>query len=114
MTRDDVFELQLFLGAVNEDIVSSASASGLPRVQLSYLPVLCALAEGNTRVGDVAERLGITQQAVGKTLRHMAKDTFITIDTDKKDKRARVALLTNQGRSLLTVFDAVSENWDAE
>lgn len=114
MTREDVFELQLFLGMVNEDIVTSAKASGMSKVQPSYLPVLCALAEGNTRVGSVADRLSITQQAVGKTLRHMQTDGLITIRSEKEDKRARYAQITEKGQSLLSVFDAVAENWEAE
>lgn len=114
MTRDDVFELHLFLSAVTGDIISSAKASGMGVVQPAYIPVLCAIAEKITRVGDIAERLDITQQAVGKTLRHMKKDSLITIGPDEHDGRVKRARLTAQGDALLRVFDAVADNWDAE
>ena len=72
------------------------------------LRTLIALHRGGAlRVSDIADRVRITQQAVGKTLRMLQHDNMLVINTDESDRRAKLVELTTTGKTeLRTIIGA--------
>jgi DNA-binding MarR family transcriptional regulator len=70
------------------------------------LPYLLALRHGPCYVGDLAQRVGVTQQATGKMLTLMEAHNLSRRIVDKADRRGKFASLTPTGLRLLE-----SVNW---
>ncbi|WP_197484150.1 MarR family winged helix-turn-helix transcriptional regulator [Halioglobus sp. HI00S01] len=65
------------------------------------------------RVGTLAERLAVTQQAAGKLLKNMEIAELVVITKDAVDGRARQARLTELGaEAVALVSDAMSATED--
>jgi DNA-binding MarR family transcriptional regulator len=62
---------------------------------LSHVPHGCS-------VGDIAEAMEVNQPAVSKTLRALAEQGAVVIETPADDARRRVVRLTASGTDLLT------------
>jgi len=61
------------------------------------------------RVTTIAERVGITQQAVGKTITRLAEKGWLTQDSDPTDGRARMVQLTKRGTDVVDFLGALWE-----
>lgn len=57
--------------------------------------------DGKMLVGEVAEKVGITQQAVGKALKVLALHDEVTITINQADRRAKNIEITNTGLNCL-------------
>ena len=57
--------------------------------------------DGPQLIGELAEKLGITQQAVGKALKVLALHEEVTIEADKADMRAKLITITPKGLTTL-------------
>jgi DNA-binding MarR family transcriptional regulator len=62
-----------------------------------------------TTVGDLAEALVMDSGALAHTLKPLARDGFVCVTVDPKDRRNRLITLTWQGRTKLAETDAL---WD--
>jgi DNA-binding MarR family transcriptional regulator len=60
------------------------------------------------RVTEIAESVGITQQAVGKTLTSLHALELLTISVDQTDARARLVRITPKG---ITALETISKEW---
>lgn len=75
---------------------------------------LQALGSGAT-AGELATRLGVTKQAVAKTISRLEADGYVVRAVDAGDSRRKLVTPTDRGRALLaasaTAFDAVLDDW---
>jgi DNA-binding MarR family transcriptional regulator len=62
------------------------------------------LVEGPVTIGELAERLGITQQAVSKTVAELTAAGYVHREPDAADGRVRRVALTGRGHA--AVHDA--------
>ena len=68
------------------------------------LESLYTIAEGVTQVQHIADEMEITQQAVGKSLKAMAAEGYVTIATSPIDRRAKVLTLTVRGHKVMALL----------
>lgn len=114
MTLEEVMDLRGLMLGIEGDLKSACEASRMGYVQAPFLPVAAAIHDGSKRVKEVAEFAGITQQAVGKTLRLMEKHGLVVIGTDSGDGRAKSLSLTIQGEAFITIAETVCNSWGYE
>jgi DNA-binding MarR family transcriptional regulator len=82
------------------------------RMQASRLHYLLRLRYRNMSIGEIAESIGVTQQAAGKMVTAMRWEGLVTKDIDRGDKRAKVVAITPDGKNLLKSVNWNSINWD--
>ena len=76
--------------------------------QPSQMPLLTALhRHGPQTVGDLAERIGISQPAVTRILSRLLELGLIEASRDERDQRTRTIALTNQGREAMDLATTV-------
>lgn len=101
--RRNDFLLRSLLHAVywvDESLQSSMEASGLPRIPRSWSLVLVNLADGVTRPIKLAQNIGVSRQAMHKTLEEMARQGLIEIRQDPEDRRANVVAFSPRAEQL--------------
>jgi DNA-binding MarR family transcriptional regulator len=84
---------------------------GHDRIRGSHFSIATCLDEGGQSLGELAARVGITQQATGKLLRDLEFGGYASSSTDARDKRARIIKLTGIGvelqRDLAAILDEI-------
>jgi DNA-binding MarR family transcriptional regulator len=73
---------------------------GHDRIRGSHFSIATCLDEAGQTLGELAARVGITQQATGKLLRDLEFGGYASSSTDARDKRARIIRLTDIGMAL--------------
>ncbi len=93
----DLGYLALFLGRrVNELIVQRLLRAGFKHVRESHGYVIQHLIEGDRSIGDLAHRMGVTQQAASKTVAEMVRLGILEANT-AEDRRAKVVRISKRG-----------------
>jgi DNA-binding MarR family transcriptional regulator len=75
-------------------------ARGHDRIRGSHFSIATCLDEAGQTLGELAARVGITQQATGKLLRDLEFGGYASSRVDERDKRARIIRLTGDGVAL--------------
>ena len=94
----------LFRGyrAINIRLLEELGTAGHHGLRLGHVGVLSNLdySQG-TRQVTVAERAGVTKQAVGPTVRELERLGYVRTDPDPTDHRAKLVTLTEAGRQVI-------------
>ncbi|WP_433560710.1 MarR family winged helix-turn-helix transcriptional regulator [Nocardia sp. CA-151230] len=90
LTRSVERELNQQLRAVLHDSLRPAHYS-----------VFRYLDPAGSRVGDLAEAAGMTQQSMGELIAHLERFGYVERRVDPSDRRARLVVATDTGRSAL-------------
>ncbi len=69
----------------------------------AHYPVFRYLAPGGSRVTELAEAAGMTQQSMGELVTHLEKSGYVERIPDPADGRARLILLTATGRDAVAL-----------
>ena len=72
------------------------------------------LVEGPRPVGEIAENLGVTSQAVSKTVRELEALGYVDRSADPADGRVRRVALTERGQAVLEAGRAIRAELNAE
>ncbi len=80
---------------------------GHRKFRCSQSPVILHLDTEGLCLGDLAERIGISQQATGKLVRDLERDGYIYSHPDIRDKRSRIIQLTLTGIKLKNDIEEV-------
>ncbi|APR86378.1 Transcriptional regulator, MarR family protein [Minicystis rosea] len=95
----DVGHLALFVGmAVDAEVIEALKRAGFDSLRQSHGFVVQHLVEGPRTVGEIARLLGITQQAVSKSVRELA-DTGYVEGVESEDGRVRRVQLSARGKA---------------
>jgi DNA-binding MarR family transcriptional regulator len=90
---------------------------GHDRIRGSHFSIATCLDETGQSLGELAARVGITQQATGKLLRDLEFGGYATSNVDARDKRARIIRLTGIGvelqRDLAAILDEIRREYGA-
>jgi DNA-binding MarR family transcriptional regulator len=89
-------------------------AAGFRDVRPAHLGVMRQLDLGGTRITEVAERAGVTKQAMGQMVADCEKLNLVTTVPDVTDRRAKVVLFTNRGRTLIAKSRAIITRTERE
>lgn len=89
-------------------------ARGHDRIRGSHFNIATCLDEVGQSLGELAARVGITQQATGKLLRDLEFGGYASSSVDARDKRARIIRLTAEGKALQRDLASILEEIRAE
>jgi DNA-binding MarR family transcriptional regulator len=87
--------------AANQYLLDRLRSEGYAGVRTSHGYVIQNLIDDSPTVGELAERLGVTQQAASKALAEMEALRLVVRVPDPVDSRVRRVTLTPQGQALL-------------
>jgi DNA-binding MarR family transcriptional regulator len=74
---------------------------GHTKIRRSHSSLFSNLGFGAVRLTELAERAGITQQAMGKLVKEMERVGYVKRHVDATDKRAKIIELTEMGKQLV-------------
>jgi DNA-binding MarR family transcriptional regulator len=95
---------------VNRHVVEGLHARGYSNLRSTHTTLLSNMPLAGGKITEVAERAGITKQAMGRLAADLEKAGYIRIAGDPEDGRARTLQLTKAGRKLmLDSFDVMAE-----
>ncbi len=86
---------------VTERISERLAAAGFDDVRDSHGYVVQGLLAGDTTVTQLGARVGISAQAVSKTVRELERAGYVARGTDASDRRSRPLRLTARGEQLV-------------
>jgi len=108
--------MQLVAAAGAPRLRAAFAAAGLDGIRPAQAIGLVPLASGGLHASDLAERLGVSRQAVAQAVTALERHDYVTRVADPGDARARVIELTHRGRQALRVMRtnalALEERWE--
>jgi DNA-binding MarR family transcriptional regulator len=94
----DVSLAALFAGwALADEVQRRIAADGLDDLRFADGVVFQHLVPGPRTIGALAERLGVSQQAVSKSVADLERRGYVRREADPSDGRARRVALTERG-----------------
>lgn len=82
---------------MDESLQRSLRAQGGPKVTHSQSMILLTIGEGIRRPSAIAERLGVSRQAVHQCLQELVKVKLVELVPDPEDGRAKLVKLSKRG-----------------
>ena len=96
----------------------AAAPPGFERLQAAQARLLDLIPAGGARVTDLARLMGVSKQALGQLVAHLAASGHVRIGPDSADARARVVHRTRAGDDLREAMRAaiagVEQRWSDE
>ena len=89
--------------AVDRRVLDSLTAAGIHGLRTGHGHVVQRLVAGPSTVGEIADAVGVTQQAVSKTVRELVDLGYVERSSDPLDRRRRPLALTPAGRRAVRV-----------
>jgi DNA-binding MarR family transcriptional regulator len=111
--KDLVLWTQLLAEVLNGEIVARLRAEH-PRIRYAHGFLIQQLVEGPRPVGEIAENLGVTSQAVSKTVRELEGFGYVDRWSDPADGRVRRVALTERGQAVLEAGRSIRAQLNAE
>ncbi|WP_280276890.1 MarR family winged helix-turn-helix transcriptional regulator [Nocardia wallacei] len=101
--RDSLLkQLTLLARAVEGELNGALRAVLDDSLRPAHYAVFRYLDPAGSRVGDLAEAAGMTQQSMGELVTHLERRGYVERRVDRSDRRARLVVVTNSGRAALT------------
>jgi DNA-binding MarR family transcriptional regulator len=92
----------LFAGwAMADEVQRRIAADGLEDLRMADGVVFQHLVPGPLAIGELAARLGVSQQAASKSVADLERRGYVLRDADPADGRARHAVLTERGEAAI-------------
>ncbi len=85
---------------IDEGLQNYMRSKGWPSVTRPQSMVMANIVMGVVHPSDIARRLGITRQAIHKTLKSMIELDMITLVEDPSNKRVKIVELTETGLAM--------------
>ncbi|MEZ6002228.1 MarR family winged helix-turn-helix transcriptional regulator [Hyphomonas sp.] len=85
---------------IDEGLQNYMRSRGWPSVTRPQSMVMAIIVMGVVHPSDIARRLGLTRQAVHKTLRSMIELDMISLVADPSNKRVKIVELTETGLAM--------------
>jgi DNA-binding MarR family transcriptional regulator len=95
--------LALVGAAVDDAVLEALREAGLHGLRRGHGFVVQRLVEGPETVGVIASGLGVSQQAVSKSVRELVELGYVEQREDPADRRRRPVRLTRRGRRAVSV-----------
>ena len=84
----------------DEQLQIGLDAQGWGRMGRTQSLILANIANGETRASRMAEKLGISRQAMSQFLAELEERKLVEIVQDEADKRARIVRFTKESQSI--------------
>jgi DNA-binding MarR family transcriptional regulator len=95
--------------AANARLLDELHGAGFEGIRTSHGYVIQLLVDEEPTVGELADRLGVSQQAASKSVVELEGLGIVERRTDPRDSRARRVALTPRGRELLETTRVLRE-----
>ncbi len=92
--------LSLLLNAyyqLDNELQDSLGQKGWQHFSHSQSMIFLNMAEGRDRAVDIAKHMGISKQAINRTIKDLVESDMVKLVPDKKDKRSKRIVLTDKG-----------------
>ena len=96
--------VQLVAASGAPHLRAALAAAGLDGIRPAQSAVLVPLAAGGQHASDLADRFGVSRQAVAQAIAALERHGYVTRVPDPADARARLIELTPRGRQALRVM----------
>jgi DNA-binding MarR family transcriptional regulator len=114
MELDAVTALYLSGLALTTEALRRLHAAGHPDLRISHGFVVQHLVGGPVRIGDLAARMGVTQQAASKAVAELEVLGYVARTADPADGRVRRVGLSDRGLDAVSTTRAVRADIDRE
>lgn len=108
--------LQLVASAGGPRLRAAFTAAGLDGIRPAQAVALVPLAGGGLHASDLADRLGVSRQAVAQAITALERGGYVIRGSNPVDARTRIIELTPRGRHALRVMRssamALEKNWE--
>jgi DNA-binding MarR family transcriptional regulator len=108
--------LQMVAAAGAPRLRAAFAAAGLDGIRPAQSVALVPLATGGLHASDLADRLGVTRQAVAQAVAALERNGYVTREPNPEDGRAQIIELTPRGRQALRVMRSnaldVQKRWE--
>jgi DNA-binding MarR family transcriptional regulator len=111
--KDFVLWTQLLGEVLNGEMLDRLRVEH-PDVRVSHGFLIQQLVDGPRPVGEIATNLGVTSQAVSKSVRELESLGYVERAADAADARVRRVALTERGRAVLEAGRAIRAALNAE
>lgn len=105
--------LQSAAASMNSAVFQKVTSQGHPQIRPSHVAMFVNLDVDGTHISVLAERAGISRQAMGVIVREVERLGYITTELDVADRRATIVQLTARGVEFCVLAIAVSDEWNA-
>jgi DNA-binding MarR family transcriptional regulator len=89
--------------AMTEELMQRLAERGHPDVRFPHGNVFQYLDDDGTRIGVLAERAGISKQAMAQLVAHLEQHGYIERSPDPADRRAQLVRATPRGREVFAI-----------
>jgi len=88
--------------AANDYLLAAIRSAGHPHLRISHGYVFQRLIEAPRTIGEIAEGLGVTQQAASKAVGELTSLGYLTVVPDPLDRRIRRVALSTLGQEAVS------------
>lgn len=96
--------VQLLAATGGPRLKAAFAAAGLDGIRPAQAVALVPLATGGLHASDLADRLGVSRQAVAQAVTALERHGYVTRAANPIDARTRIIELTPRGRQALRVM----------
>ena len=104
--------------AIHRRIIKGLNDSGFAELRVPHMPVWLFPGPDGARPGQLAERAGMSKQAMNQLLRSLEGLGYLTRSNAPDEGRARIVRLTKRGRAvyarILEILLEIEHEWNAE
>lgn len=99
---------------IDEGLQSNLQMRGGPEITHSQSMIIMLIGEGIRRPSAIAERLGVSRQAVHQSIRDLIDVDVVELVPDPRDGRAKVARLSKKGAPIHRKARRILERLEVE
>ena len=104
--------------AIHRRIIDELNAAGFEELRVPHMAVLQFPSPDGVRPGTLAERAGISKQAMNQLLRSLEGFEYVARSAHPDEGRARIVRLTKRGRAAYAkiheILRDIEREWSAE
>lgn len=96
------------------DLLRRLREAGFANVRIVHLRVIRQMDMDGTRISVLAERAGVTKQAMSQLIAECVRLAFLRMEFDASDRRARIVRFTSHGAALIERARSIIVEIEAE
>lgn len=111
MNADELTKQFLYYRKLAAQMPALAEVNGYPHISGGVMQIIWVVKEQERYVQEMADLLGISQQAVGKMVKEALKSGVVTMRVNEDDRRSRVITITPVGQSVWSTFQKLCSKY---
>jgi len=88
---------------MTDELMQRLAERGHPEVRFAHGNVFQYLDDDGTRIGVLAERAGVSKQAMAQLVTHLERHGYVERSVDPADRRAQLIRATDRGREVFAL-----------